>query len=62
MREIELPYLGRRKVMKDPKRPGHWLWLSAFGWHDCATQEDELINDKVAADSTESASENSPSE
>lgn len=40
---VFLPYLGERFVREDPKEPGHFWWLSSFGWHDCTREEDLLI-------------------
>jgi hypothetical protein len=44
MTQITLPHLGTRQIAPHPREPGHYLWLDAFGWHDCSRSEDEFIN------------------
>lgn len=34
---VSLPILGEREVIE--VSPGHFAWLSPFGWHDCTTSE-----------------------
>jgi hypothetical protein len=43
MRYVTLPHLGTVLVTPCPGRPGHFLWLDGFGWHDCVPAEDALI-------------------
>ena len=38
---VYLPHIGRCQVYE--VTPGHFLWLSLFGWHDCHPHEDTLI-------------------
>ncbi len=44
---VDLPGLGVRPVRPCSYEPGHWLWLSSFGWHDCTPTEDQLCRDAV---------------
>jgi len=44
MVKINLPNIGVTYIMADSKEPGHFLWLSRFGWHDCSVSEDQFIS------------------
>jgi len=45
MMHIKLPALGRVAVTESVREPGHFLWMSLFGWHDCTTREDAIIRE-----------------
>jgi len=45
--KVRFPFLGEREIREDDKEPGHFLWLSSFGWHDCSRSEDKLSQDFV---------------
>lgn len=40
---VDLGIIGKRWVAPASREPGHYLWLSVFGWHDCTWQEDAII-------------------
>lgn len=46
-RAIDLPGLGLRLVMECSLEPGHYVWWSFFGWHDCTPCEDSIIGRKI---------------
>jgi hypothetical protein len=47
-KRVFLPVLGERFVCVALNEPSHYLWLSAFGWHDCTPEEDKKIYAQVS--------------
>lgn len=47
MMKIKLPYIGLVSIFADPKEPGHFRWLSQFGWHDCSRSEDAICRTQL---------------
>lgn len=35
---------GTRRIREDEREPGHFLFQSLMGWHDCSRDEDEEIS------------------
>ena len=42
-----LPDIGGHLVIEAPDEPGHYLWLSLLGWHDCLPSEDAAIKNAI---------------
>ena len=45
---INLPHLGMRDVVL--LRDGHFLWMDAFGWHDCSPSEDVICQESFSTE------------